>query len=465
MLTVMGETRRRPEHLVEKGGAMTDLNTRTPSGEDVTQRIAMKPAFSENLFEQVLQPENIQAAWKRVRANKGAAGIDGMTIDAFPAWVRSGEWKVVVEELETGHYYPFPVRRVEIDKPDGGKRQLGIPTVTDRVIQQAIAQVLTPIFDPDFSDNSFGFRPNRNGQQAVKQVKDIIKTGRRFAVDVDLSKFFDRVNHDLLMTFLGYKVKDKRLLKLIKRYLRAGVIDNQLYSESHEGVPQGGPLSPLLANIMLDPLDKELEKRGHKFARYADDFTILVKSQRAGERVLHSISRYLQHRLKLIINTIKSRVVKTNDSKFLGFTFRAGNIHWHPNSLSKFKQEVRRLTNRNWGVSMRYQLFKLSQYLRGWVNYFGIAKGYQRCVDLDHWIRRRVRMAYWRQWRKPRTKVRNLMKRGVHVQSAVACGITSKGPWRSAKTPGINQALSNDYLKSEGLYSLRDGWIKLHYPK
>jgi RNA-directed DNA polymerase len=461
----MAGTRRRPEHLVEKGGAMTDLNTRTPYGGDVTQRIGMKPAFSENLFEQVLQPENIQAAWKRVRANKGAAGIDGMTIDAFPAWVRSGEWKVVVEELETGHYYPFPVRRVEIDKPDGGKRQLGIPTVTDRVIQQAIAQVLTPIFDPDFSDNSFGFRPNRNGQQAVKQVKDIIKTGRRFAVDVDLSKFFDRVNHDLLMTFLGYKVKDKRLLKLIKRYLRAGVIDNQLYSESHEGVPQGGPLSPLLANIMLDPLDKELEKRGHKFARYADDFTILVKSQRAGERVLHSISRYLQHRLKLIINTIKSRVVKTNDSKFLGFTFRAGNIHWHPNSLSKFKQEVRKLTNRNWGVSMRYQLFKLSQYLRGWINYFGIAKGYQRCVDLDHWIRRRVRMAYWRQWRKPRTKVRNLMKRGVPVKSAVACGITSKGPWRSAKTPGINQALSNDYLKSEGLYSLRDGWIKLHYPK
>jgi len=441
------------------------LNTQTPSGGDVTQRIGMKPAFNIDLLEQVLKSENLQAAWKRVRANKGAAGIDGMTIDEFPAWVKSGNWIKVTTELKTGQYSPSPVRRVEIDKPDGGKRQLGIPTITDRVIQQAIAQVLTPIFDPDFSNNSFGFRPNRNGQQAVKQVQGIIKTGRCFAVDVDLSKFFDRVNHDLLMTHLGYKVKDKRLLKLIKRYLRAGVIDNLLYSESHEGVPQGGPLSPLLANIMLDPLDKELEKRGHKFARYADDFTILVKSKRAGERVLHSISRYLQHRLKLIVNTIKSRVVKTNDSKFLGFTFRAGNIHWHPNTLNKFKQQVRRLTNRNWGVSMRYQLFKLSQYLRGWINYFGIAKGYQRCVDLDHWIRRRVRMAYWRQWRKPRTKVRNLMKRGVHVQSAVACGITSKGPWRSAKTPGINQALSLDYLKSEGLYSLRDGWIKLHYPE
>lgn len=418
---------------------------------------------SNDLLEQVLSSENLQAAWKRVRANKGAAGVDGMTIDEFPAWVKQGNWIKVTTALKTGQYKPSPVRRVEIDKPDGGKRQLGIPTITDRVIQQAIAQVLTPIFDPDFSENSFGFRPNRNGQQAVKQAQGIIKTGRRFAVDVDLSKFFDRVNHELLMTLLGRKVKDKRLLKLIKRYLRAGFIDNQLYGESLEGVPQGGPLSPLLANIMLDPLDKELEKRGHRFARYADDFTILVKSQRAGKRVLQSISRFLQNRLKLIVNTVKSHVVKTNESKFLGFTFKGSQIHWHPNSLNTFKQQVRRLTNRNWGVSMHYQLFKLSQYLRGWINYFGIAKGYQRCVDLDHWIRRRVRMAYWRQWRKPRTKVRNLMRRGVHVQAAVACGITSKGPWRSAKTPGINQALSLEFLKSEGLYSLRDGWIKLHH--
>jgi len=439
------------------------LNTRIPSGNDVTQRSGSKPAFSDDLFERVLQQDNLHTAWKRVRANKGAAGIDGMTVDEFPDWARSGHWKRVVSELETSRYRPSPVRRVEIDKPDGGIRQLGIPTVIDRVIQQAIAQVLTPVFDPGFSDNSFGFRPGRNGQQAVKQVQSIIKEGRRIAVDVDLSKFFDRVNHDLLMTHLGYKVKDKRLLKLIKRYLRAGIMDGQRYSESREGVPQGGPLSPLLANIMLDPLDKELERRGHRFARYADDFTILVNSQRAGKRVLRSISQYLQKRLKLIVNTVKSRVVKTNESKFLGFTFRAGRIQWHSQTLQKFKQQVRRLTNRNWGVSMRYQLFKTSQFIRGWINYFGIANCYQLCVDLDHWIRRRVRMAYWRQWRKPRTKVKNLMRLGVHVRSAVACGITSKGPWRSAKTPGIQQALSNAYLKSEGLYALRDGWIKLHY--
>lgn len=272
-----------------------------------------------------------------------------MTTEDFPVWAHSGNWTKVTNTLATGYYKPSPVRRVEIDKPDGGKRQLGISTVTDRVIQQAIAQVLTPIFDPEFSNNSFGFRPKRNGQQAVKQVKDIIKDGRRIAVDVDLSKFFDRVNHDLLMTLLGRKVKDNRLLRLISRYLKAGFVDNQFQGETRKGVPQGGPLSPLLANIMLDSLDKELENRGHRFARYADDFTILVKSQRAGERVLQSISRYLHNRLKLMVNTSKSHVVKTNNCQFLGFTFKSSRIQISPKSLLKFKQQIRRLTNRNWG--------------------------------------------------------------------------------------------------------------------
>ncbi|MCG9771577.1 group II intron reverse transcriptase/maturase [Pseudoalteromonas piscicida] len=436
--------------------------TPQPCGSDM-QRNAVQSTFNFDLFEHVLSNDNLQRAWKQVKANKGAAGVDGMKIDQFIDWEKQ-HWQQCKAQLENGTYRPQPVKRVEIDKPDGGKRQLGIPTVVDRVIQQAITQVLSPIIDSTFSDNSFGFRPNRNGQQAVKQVQQIIKSKRNIAVDVDLSKFFDRVNHDLLMRNLSRHVKDKRLLKLIGRYLRAGIDDNGTLIPSLEGVPQGGPLSPLLSNIMLDDLDKELEQRGHQFARYADDFIILVKSKRAGERVLASVTRFLETKLKLLVNMDKSQVVKTTQSKFLGFTFKRGAIKWHDKTLHKFKRQVRTLTNRNWGVSMQYQLFKLSQYLSGWINYFGIANAYQQCVDLDQWIRRRIRMCYWRQWRKPRTKVRNLMKHGVHVQAAVACGITSKGPWRSSKTPGIQQALSLNYLKNEGLYSLKDGWIKVHYP-
>ena len=448
---------------MNKAGALTDLNTRTPSGDDVTQRLAEKPAFGEDLLEQILHADNLRRAWNQVRANKGAAGVDGMPIEQFLDWAKAGHWKRVVSELKSGRYQPSPVRRVEIDKPDGSKRPLGISCVVDRVIQQAIAQVLMPLFDPDFSESSFGFRPRRSAKQAVKQVHSIIKAGRRFAVDVDLSKFFDRVNHDLLMSLLGRKVRDKRVLRLIKRYLRAGFIDNQFFHESRVGLPQGGPLSPLLSNVMLDPLDNELERRGHRFARYADDFTILVSSQRAGERILHSISQFLQNRLKLVVNTTKSHVVKAKDCQFLGFTFGFGRIQWHHSSLQNFKRKVRRLTNRNWGVSMRYQIFRLSQYLRGWINYFGIANCYNQCVELDHWIRRRLRMAYWRQWRLVRTRIGNLIKLGVGIQSAVACGRTSKGPCRSSKTPGIQQALSNDFLKAEGLFSLRQGWISLHH--
>jgi RNA-directed DNA polymerase len=444
---------------------LSHLNPRTPTGEGVAQRSDPKPAFGEDLFERVLQRDNLAAAWKHVRANKGAAGVDGMTIEAFPAWARSGHWKRVCSELATGRYQPAAVKRVEIEKPSGGKRQLGIPTVTDRVIQQAVAQVLTPLFDPGFSESSYGFRPGRNQHQAVRRVQSFIQQGRRIAVDVDLSKFFDRVNHDLLMTRLGRALRDKRLLRLIALYLRAGYVENGCLHASREGVPQGGPLSPLLSNVLLDELDKELERRGHSFARYADDFTILVNSQRAGERVLWSIGVYLEKKLKLVVNTEKSRVVKTNDCQFLGFTFKGSRILWHPKTLRQFKQKIRQLTNRNWGVSMRYQIYKTSEYIRGWINYFGIASGYQRCVELDHWIRRRIRMAYWRQWRKPRTKVRNLLRLGVQIETAVACGITSKGPWRSAKTPGINQALSNAYLRKQGLYGLRDGWIKLHHAR
>ena len=440
-------------------------NDTTPTGDYIGQRQPMQLSFDHSLelFDQVLTDYNLKLAWNNVRANKGAPGIDGVTIEDFREWAKQ-HWQQCEAELAQGNYRPQPVKRVEIDKPDGGKRKLGIPSVIDRVIQQSIVQVLTPIFEPTFSDNSFGFRPNRNAGQAVKQVQGFIKQKRRICVDVDLSKFFDRVDHDLLMSKLSRRVNDKRLLALIGRYLRAGIVDKGVHSPSTIGVPQGGPLSPLLSNIMLDSLDKELEKRGHCFARYADDFTILVKSTRAGERVLESITRFLETKLKLVVNTEKSQVVKVTQSKFLGFTFSRGYIKWHDKTLDKFKQQVRKLTNRNWGVSMQYQLYKISLYLRGWIQYYGIANAYQQCVDLDCWIRRRVRMAYWRQWRKPRTKVANLLRRGVNITSAVACGTTSKGPWRSSKTPGIQQALNDDYLKSEGLFSLRDGWIKIHYP-
>lgn len=425
----------------------------------------MKPALQQqSLFEKVLSKENLKRAWNQVRSNKGAPGIDGLETIEFPLWARQ-HWKQCEANLRSGRYQPSPVKRVEIDKPDGGKRQLGIPTVIDRVIQQAISQVLTPIFDPTFSVHSFGFRPNRSAHQAVKEVQRYIKQKRRIAVDVDLSKFFDRVNHDLLMSKLSQGVQDKSLLSLIRRYLRSGVMVQGNLQESKEGVPQGGPLSPLLSNIMLDSLDKELESRGHCFSRYADDFVILVKSLRAGERVLASITRYLERRLKLVVNTEKSQVVPAIESKFLGFGFRSGKIRVHSKTLRKFKEKVLELTNRNWGVSMNYQLRKLSHYLRGWINYFGIANMYQQSIDLDQWIRRRVRMCYWRQWRKPKTKIQNLLKRGVSLRLAIACGASGKGPWRSSKTFGLNLALSKEYLCQEGLYSLQNGWIKIHHQK
>ena len=443
---------------------MSYLNNETaPTGASACQRNAMQETFNFELFDAVFAAPNIARAWKQVRANKGAPGIDDMTIEQFPAWAKL-HWQPLKRQILAGSYCPQPVKRVAIDKPDGGVRLLGIPTIVDRIIQQSIVQILSPIVDKTFSENSFGFRPNRSAHQAVKQVQQIIKQKRRIAVDVDLSKFFDTVVHDILMREVSRHVKDKRLLKLIGRYLRAGICENGITLPSPQGVPQGGPLSPLLSNILLDKLDKELERRGHYFARYADDFIILVKSERAGNRVLESLTCFLEKQLKLKVNTKKSQVVKTSQSQFLGFTFKWGKTQWHNKPLESFKQEIRKLTNRNWGVSMAYQLSKLSQYLRGWINYYGIANAYQQCVDLDHWIRRRVRMCYWRQWRKPRTKVRNLIKRGVAIQAAVACGLTSKGPWRSSKTPGIQQALSNDYLRKAGLFSLRSGWIKVHYP-
>jgi RNA-directed DNA polymerase len=436
--------------------------SKLPSGNDDIEHGISTPALHGDLIEKLLNPVNLASAWKRVKANKGSAGIDGMTIDDFPAFANAN-WEHIKAQIAQGTYRPSPVLRVNIPKPDGGSRGLGIPTVLDRFIQQAIHQVLNPLFDPHFSPYSYGFRPNCNAAQAVTHLQTGIKSGRKVAVDIDLSKFFDRVNHDLLMHKLGLKIRDKVLMKLIGRYLRARIVEHGKRVKPTQGVPQGGPLSPLLSNIMLDELDKTLEKRGHHFARYADDFTILVKSKRAGERVLASISLFIKQRLKLIVNETKSRVGAVKETKFLGFGFKYGRIKIHDNSLQRFKYRVRDLTNRNWGVAMSKQISSLNRYLRGWGNYFLIANGYQLCVDLDQWIRRRIRMCYWRQWRKPRTKVKNLLKRGVPLALAVSCGATRKGVWRSAKTKGINQALSNEYLANAGLLSLRDIWVKIHH--
>jgi RNA-directed DNA polymerase len=285
----------------------------------------------------------------------------------------------------------------------------------------------------------------------------------RVAVDIDLAKFFDRVNHDKLMTLLGRRLRDKGLLQLIGRYLRAGIMDGNSLLPSYAGVPQGGPLSPLLSNIMLDPLDKELEQRGHSFARYADDLIILVKSSRAGARVLRSITRFIEDELKLKVNNEKSQVVESRQCKFLGFSFRGQHIRWHDRSVQKFKQRVRELTHRSWGVSVDTKIREVSIYLRGWINYYGIANQYQQCVDLDHWIRRRIRMCYWKQWGRPRTKIRNLIKLDLPVTAAVACGRSSKSWWHSSRSHGINAALGIEYLKQQGLFSLREGWIALHH--
>lgn len=411
------------------------------------------------LLAAVLTSDNLRSAWKRVKANKGAPGIDGIAIEDFPAYLRA-HWEDTRRQLETGRYRPQAVRRVEIPKDDGGKRLLGIPTVMDRVIQQAIAQVLTPIFEPGFSASSFGFRPGRNAHQAIKQVQAHVKAGHAVAVDIDLAKFFDTVNHDVLMNIIGRTIRDKALLALIGRYLRAGVLVGEHIEPSDIGTPQGGPLSPLLANILLNELDHELERRGHRFARYADDMVILVKSQRAGERVMQSLTRYLEGQLKLKLNPAKSKVARMSECGFLGFTIIRGKIRWLDKKLAAFKHRVKELTGRSWGVSMAYRLHKLGQYVRGWLGYFGISEYYRPIPELDEWIRRRIRMCYWKQWRWPRTKISHLLALGVRLKTAIQHGVSSKSYWHMARTPAMQQALNNDWLKAQGVPSIKQLWCK-----
>jgi RNA-directed DNA polymerase len=421
------------------------------------------PNPDDRLLEKILCRENLLSAWKRVKENHGAPGIDGMTIEEFPAFARD-HWHEILDSLMADTYQPSPVRRAEVPKPTGGLRPLGIPIVLDRLIQQAIAQVLGPIFDPTFSDSSFGFRPGRSAHDAVYQARRYIRQGYTTAVDMDLSKFFDTVQHDVLMHRLSRKVRDKRVLRLIGKYLRAGVMINGRLQDTPLGVPQGGPLSPLLSNIVLDDLDKELEKRGHRFARYADDFVVLVRSRRAGERVSRSLQRYLERSLKLQVNLEKSKVAPTNQITFLGFTFRGTKIRWSDKAFREFKRRVKLLTGRSWFVTMDYRLRKLAEYLRGWMGYFGISEYYRPIPEIDHWLRRRLRLCYWKQWRRARTKVRHLLKLGTSLNAALSVALSRKGPWHLSRTLATQTGMTNRWLKLQGLLSVKELWVKIHYP-
>ena len=457
-----------PNRTHESGSARSS-SAQPPSGvadgwcEAVPPDSGYEQEEENHLLEAILGTQNVSEAWKRVKANRGVPGVDGITIDVFPERFRE-HWPRLREALLAGTYVPAAVLRVELAKPDGGVRLLGIPTVLDRLIQQAIAQKLGPIFDPGFSDHSYGFRPHRSAHDAVRHVADTIKSGRRFAVDLDLSKFFDRVNHDVLMVRLARKVADKRVLRLIGLYLRAGVEVAGRWQNTAEGVPQGGPLSPLLANVLLDDLDKELERRGHRFARYADDFTILVKSQRAGERVMVSVRRFLETRLKLKVNENKSAVVKATELIFLGFAFKGGRIVWSERSRQRFEHRVRELTRRRWGVAMSVRFKHLAQYLRGWMGYYGISRTYGAVRHLDHWIRRRLRCCYWKRWKTRRNRIRQLLRLGVTKRDAILNGLSGSGGWAMSKSPALNQALHNDWLTLEGLPSLVQLWTNIHYP-
>ena len=432
-----------------------------PTGRDTLRRGSTQPALYDDLMERVLDSENVRRAWKRVKANHGAPGVDGVTVEDFIEFARSN-WPAIRQALRGGSYRPQAVRRVTIPKPSGGERLLGIPTVVDRVIQQAIAQVIGPLFDPGFSDASFGFRPGRSAHGALRRVQGFIGEGYRIAVDLDLARFFDNVQHDVLMARVGRKVRDKRLLALIGRYLRAGVLVGETIQATPIGTPQGGPLSPLLANILLDDLDKELERRGHRFVRYADDLLILVKSPRAGQRVMASITRFLTQRLRLVVNEHKSRVVKTSVCEFLGFRFRGTKLRWSERAFEDFRHNLRKLTGRSWGVSMGYRFHKLSQYVRGWMGYFGISDYYRPIPELDQWLRRRVRMCYWKQWRKVRTKVRNLMRLGTGKRHAILTALSSKGYWHLSRTLATQTGMTNDWLENQGLISVRGLWMKAH---
>lgn len=416
-------------------------------------------------MEQLLSRENLLTALRRVEQNKGSHGVDGMTVKDLREHIKQN-WHQIRSSIEEGTYEPSPVRRVEIPKPNGGVRLLGIPTVTDRLIQQAIAQVLTPLYDPGFSEHSYGFRPNRRGHDAVRKAKAYIQEGNRWVVDIDLEKFFDKVNHDKLMALLARRITDKRILKLIRKYLQSGVMVNGMVTETTEGTPQGGPLSPLLSNIILDELDKELEKRGHKFVRYADDCNIYVLTKKAGERVKASITRFIENKLKLKVNQEKSAVDRPWKRKFLGFSFTSNEvlkIRLASQSLKRVKAKIREITSRSKPLAIEQRIKELNQYLTGWCGYFALADTPSPFKRLDQWIRRRLRMCVWKQWKKPRTKIKRLITLGVPKAKAFEWGNSRKGYWRIAGSPILDRTLNNRYWYNLGLRSIGERYEFLRH--
>lgn len=409
------------------------------------------------LLNQILSRENMLLALKQVERNKGSHGVDEMPVQNLRQHLIEN-WSSIREAILEGTYEPMPVRRVEIPKPDGGIRLLGIPTVTDRLIQQAIAQVISKIYDPMFSEHSYGFRPNRSAHDAVRKAKGYIRDGYRWVVDMDLEKFFDKVNHDRLMSTLAKKIVEKPLLRLIRRYLQAGTMIDGVVSSTEKGTPQGGPLSPLLSNIVLDELDKELESRGHRFVRYADDCNIYVKSKRAGERTLASIQRFIEGKLRLKVNEKKSAVDRPWKRKFLGFSFtptKEPKIRIAKASIHRMKEKIRKITSRKRPYPMEYRIQRLNQYLIGWCGYFALADTKAIFGSLDKWIRRRLRMCLWKNWKNPKAKIRNLMKLGVPKGKAYEWGNSRKGHWRISNSPILHKALGNTYWYSQGLKSLQ----------
>jgi RNA-directed DNA polymerase len=420
----------------------------------MAKRKSESPAGTARLMEEVCELENCKQALQRVKANKGSPGVDGMTVHELPGYLKQHELEIG-EQLRNGTYQPQPVERVEIPKPDGsGVRKLGIPTVLDRFVQQAVLQVLQKRWDPTFSEHSHGFRPGRSARQAVHEAQQYIAEGHGWVVDLDLEKFFDRVNHDRLMAAVAERVADKRMLKLIRAFLEAGVMEDGLVSPVDEGTPQGGPLSPLLSNLVLDELDRELERRGHHFVRYADDCNIYVGSERAGQRVMESVTHFITHRLKLKVNQAKSAVARPRQRKFLGFSFtgeREPRRRIAPKAIARFKERIRERTRRTRGISLKQMVKEIATYLRGWLGYFGDCQTPSVLQSLEAWLRRRLRSVVWKQWKRGRTRFRELRKRGISKDLAAQTAGSPHGPWRIANSPALNIALSNAYFAGLGL--------------